>query len=64
MKRGCDLLTLFSTKQNQEIAASFHSTAPTRIREVTWLFEIVENNIHDLPKRDIKSLQIVVLSQF
>ncbi|MDQ0124990.1 hypothetical protein J2W17_003946 [Pseudomonas lini] len=26
--------------------------------------EIVENNIHDLPKRDIKSLQIVVLSQF
>ncbi|VVO69585.1 hypothetical protein PS874_01098 [Pseudomonas fluorescens] len=26
--------------------------------------EIVENNIHKLSKRDIKSLQIVVLPQF
>jgi hypothetical protein len=26
---GCDLLTLIFSKQDQKIAASFHSTAPT-----------------------------------
>ncbi len=31
---------------------------------VVKVFEIVENNIHKLSKRDIKPLQIVVLSRF
>ncbi|MBP5945940.1 MULTISPECIES: hypothetical protein [unclassified Pseudomonas] len=34
---GCDLLTLFFSKQDQKIAASFHSTAPTGPEQAYFL---------------------------
>jgi hypothetical protein len=46
------------------ICRRFREQARSHKGAVVCFSEIVENNIHDLSKRDIKPLQIVVLSQF
>jgi hypothetical protein len=52
-----------SSRFDAECATAFASK-PAPTRRVVCFLEIVENNIHDLSKRDIKPLQITVLSRF